>query len=287
MPFPIIPTRALRAPLLWSVLMAAYSALAVWLVVGKRWEQFARYAELLAGLEAVLSLAIGLLLAFRINRAFERWWEGRTLWGTLVNACRNLAVKINNLVQDHDDEVRHIEELIVAFPYALRDHLRRQPLRLPEGSRVNPPDAGHTCSWIVNQLYGQLGVWKETGRIHYGEFRMLDREAKILLEVCGGCERIRNTPIAYSYRVLLNHLLAFFFLTLPWGIASEIGWATVPLVFLTTYFVTAAEGIADHVEQPFQPQGDGLDLDAICLEIAQTVHEALATSTAAHNTPAD
>lgn len=278
MPIPILPTHALRRVLLWSLAMTAYSGLAFWMdesgVPG--------YAHLLTGLEAVLSLAIGLLLAFRINRAFDRWWEGRTLWGALVNACRNLAVKANNAVPQSDRGSERLKELVASFPYALRDNLRKQPLQLPPSVKVDPQGAQHVCSWISNQVYGVFERWKREQKIGSSEFWVLDQEAKVLLEICGGCERIRNTPIAPSYRVLLNHLLAFFFLTLPWGLVNEFGIWTIPTVLLASYFVIAAESIADHVEQPFEYGGDGLDLDRMSLVIETTVREIFDTQTAAH-----
>ena len=110
-----LPTSALRQVLILSLAAAAYSGLAVW----KEQGSFARIADFPSGLEAALSLVIGLLLAFRANRAFERWWEGRILWGTLVNACRNLAVKANNVVVKRDESFDRLLRLLVAYPKQL------------------------------------------------------------------------------------------------------------------------------------------------------------------------
>lgn len=259
-----------------SFLVAAYSGLAVW----KEQGPYARYADFPAGLEAALSLAIGMLLAFRVNRAFDRWWEGRILWGTLVNSSRNLAVKANNVVAKHDASFDRLHSLVVAFPFSLRDHLRGCSAftQLPglSGERFS---GEHIPSWIVNQIYGIFEVWKCDHRIQYGEFRMLDREAKVLLEVCGGCERIRNTPIAASYRVLLHHAIWLFLLVSPWGLVDQFGWWTIPVVFLTSYLVIAAEIVAEHIEQPFGAIGDNLDLDGICQTIHRSVDEIFATET--------
>jgi len=197
-----------------------------------------------------------------------------------VNACRNLAVKANNVVVKRDPSIEKFHRLLTAFPFALRDHLRG-------GARVDRVagladesfDGQHLPSWIVNQMYGIVELWKREQWIQYDEFRMLDREARVLLEICGGCERIRNTPIATSYRVFLNHALAIYLLTLPWGIVNELRMWTIPIVFFTSYFIVAAEGIAEHVEQPFVADGDGLDLDAICKAIEDSVGEIFATQT--------
>ena len=270
-----LPTRVLFFVLLVSVCIAAYAGLAVW----KEQGQYANYADLPSGLEGAISLVIGLLLAFRANRAFERWWEARTLWGTLVNASRNLAVKANNIVRRRDQDNVRFCELICAFSKVLKQHLRNSEAEkelakvIADASKV-----AHPPSRLVNEMYGILENWKLQQRIQYGEFRMLDRELKVFLEVCGGCERIRNTPIAASYRVFLNHAIAVFLLTLPWGIVNEFGIWTIPVTFFTSYFIIATEGIAEHIEQPFQGKGDGLDLESICAGIENSVVEIFSTN---------
>ncbi len=277
-----VPTSVLWSVMLLSLGVATYSGLAVWKEQGR----YADYVDLPSGLETAIMLVIGLLLAFRANRAFDRWWEARTLWGTLVNACRNLAVKTNNVVAKRDESFEHFSRLLCGFPEVLRDHLRdgadlsRIEGLCGESSSVQHPPSRHPPSLIVNQMYGVLENWKQGQRIHYGEFRMIDRELKVFLEVCGGCERIRNTPIADSFRVFLNHAIAVFLLTLPWGIVNEFGVWTIPIVFLTSYFIIASEGIAEHIEQPFGGEGDGLDLDAICAAIRSSVENIFAVETA-------
>lgn len=271
-----LPTSVLRSVLYLSLGVAAYSGLAVW----KEHGQYSDYVDIPAGLEAAVSLVIGLLLAFRANRAFDRWWEARTLWGTLVNVCRNLAVKTTNLVTKRDASFERFSNLLCAYPYILRDHLREGA----DLSRIKdlPKDQSnclHPPSRIVQHMYGILEKWKQEERIQYGEFRMIDRELKVFLEVCGGCERIRNTPIALSYRVFLNHAILAFLITLPWGLANDFGVWTILITFLTSYFIIAAEGIAEHIEQPFGRKGDGLDLDGICEGIQSSVEEIFRTDT--------
>ena len=266
----MLPYSVLRRVLMWSVLMAAYSTLAVWKESG----EYERYADVPPGLEAALSVAFGLLLAFRVNRAFDRWWEGRILWGSLVNACRNFAVKAAAVLTSRDASVDRLRQLLIAYPYALKSHLRggvdADRLELDAGERI---EAQHVPSAIVTRLYSIMNVWKEEGRIHYGEFRMLDRESKLLLDVCGSCERIRDTPIAPSYRTILSHAIVLYMLSLPWGIVNQFGWWTIPLVFVATYFIIGAQSLADHIEHPFVNDGDGLQLGRICQSIETSVNE--------------
>ena len=99
--------------------MAAYSSLALF----KAYPPFKYIPDLPVGMEAALTFAMGMLLAFRVNRAYERWWEARTLWGCLVNISRNLAVKTRQLVNVDGEDRAEMRRLIVAFCYALKDHL--------------------------------------------------------------------------------------------------------------------------------------------------------------------
>lgn len=148
-----VPTSVLCSVLVWSLGVAAYSGLAVW----KEHGRYAHYADLPSGLEAAISLVIGLLLAFRVNRAYDRWWEARMLWGTLVNASRNLAVKTNNVVTRRDESFKLFCSLLSEFPNVLRDHLRDgATLNGIPGLADKQSGCQHPPSRVVNQLYGTL-----------------------------------------------------------------------------------------------------------------------------------
>ena len=98
---------------------------------------------------------------FRINRAYERWWEARTLWGTLVNVSRNLAIKAKALAEPDAMESRRLRTLIVGFCYGLKHHLRGDAaLRKVTGFESTEDDPKHVPAYIVEQLYGLLSAWR-------------------------------------------------------------------------------------------------------------------------------
>ncbi len=266
----MLPLPIMRRVLMWTLLMGAYSGLAAWKEEGR----YAQYGDVPPALEVAGSVAIGLLLAFRVNRAFDRWWEARILWGTLVNACRNLAVKVHALAGKADETTERMRRLIVSFPYALKQHLRHgvdhEQLAERAGEAI---EAEHVPSAISSRIYGILEKWNQQQRIEFGKFLAIDLEARMFLDVCGGCERIRNTPIAPSYRIALKHGIAIYLVTLPWGIVNELGLWTIPAACIATYFVVGAEAIADHIEHPFVADGDGLQLEKICAGIDASVSE--------------
>ena len=95
------------------------------------------------------------------------------------------------------------------------------------------------------------------------------------MDVAGGCEKIKGTLMAQSFPILMRQALAVYFLYLPWSLAPDLGWLTVPVAVVLSYFVIGIEGIAYYVERPFGRDEDHLDLEAICSGIDVSVTEIL------------
>jgi putative membrane protein len=226
-------------------------------------------------LDATLAFVLGLLMAVRINRAYERWWEGRTLWGTLVNASRNLAVKVRTFARPEPDEAARVHALISAFAYGLRDHLRKGARldRLPgfEAGEV----AGHVPSAVVSRLYGCFRDWTESKRITPHELRMLDLEGRILLDVAGGCERIRNTSLPPALTWVTRVAVTSALLLAPLAASEEFGWWIVPIAGVVAFLVIVAETIAFSLEHPFGTEYNQLDLTEISMAIEKSTGEIL------------
>jgi putative membrane protein len=272
-----MPQRAgITAPLLhvwvWAIPIGAYSCLSLL----KPYPPFVYVPNIPTGLDAALSFAMALLVAFRINRAYERWWEARTLWGTLVNVSRNLAIKIRELHCPDLDDRRSIRDLIVAFCQGLKDHLRDDAdlTELP-GFETEQAAPGHLPSYIARKLYGTFHRWRADGTLSDEPVWVLDSEARVLLDVCGGCERIKTTLMSISWRSFTWQCIALYLLALPWGVVDEFGWWTIPVTILVAYVVMAGEVIARYVEEPFGVHEDHLDLEGICHNIDRSVSEVL------------
>jgi putative membrane protein len=224
-----------------------------------------------------LSFALALLIGFRVHNAYDRWWEARKLWGSLVNVSRNLAVKVRELQRPDAGDRQTVRDLIVAFSVGLKDHLRDDPqlTRLPgfesDGSRPK-----HLPSYITAKLYGVFHRWRASGAIGDEGIWILDAEARMFLEVCGACERIKNTLMSISWRSITRQSLVVALLLLPWGLIHQFGIWTVVISILVGYFLLAGETIARWVEEPFGTDEDHLDLDGICRAIEASVSEILA-----------
>ncbi len=267
---PLVSSRTLGRVLLYSVLTGIYAAVPAVL----EYSRFSDVIDASSQFHAVLSLILGWLLVFRTNTAYSRWWEARTLWGALVNACRNLSLKVSALGTLTAEQRGLAQELIRSFPVALRCHLRGEVCELlPTEVQRRVGDAVHLPLAISQQIYALVGSGKLAGKIDGDELRVLDSEMLRLMDICGGCERILKTRIVKSYRVFARQCVFLFLITLPWGIADDFRIWAIPMTVISAYFMMGLETVAEHVEVPFGYDEDDLDLDGLCVTIASSVDE--------------
>ncbi len=254
-----------------SILVGTYALLPAYLKSRNRLEAF---ADVPADIHAALTLVLGWLLVFRTNTSYGRWWEARTLWGSLVNTSRNLSAKFVSLIDAPKEDLQKIRRILILFPQVLRDHLR-------DGASLEDEeliaDAGHTPqhapSFLAKALFRMLRSWKKSGTIDGFQMTALEDDVRKLLEIVGACERIRNTRLARSYRTFARQCVILYLTTLPWGIVHDFSWWTVPLTAIISYFMLGMEIAAEHTEEPFGCDEDDLDLDALCRVIESSVVE--------------
>jgi ion channel-forming bestrophin family protein len=255
---------------LYACLMSAYSLLAVW----KQYSRFSDYVNVHSTVHAILGLVVSMLLVFRTNSAYAKWWEARSLWGTLINASRNLALKGRNFIDVAAEERQQLAKLIAVFATTLRDHLRRiNDLKRVPGFEDLPDNPGHPPGIVVSRIYALIDSWRRRSLLSDQMTRMFDIEARILMEVCGGCEKILNTRLAVSYRVFVNTCVLLYVLTLPWGLVEDFLIWTIPMVFVVSFLMMGLEVVAYSVEAPFGHGADDLDLDGMCATIERSVNE--------------
>lgn len=267
---PFAYSRTLKYVALLALAMGGYSCLPMW----KENSSYRDVADMPSGIHAAFSLVLGALLVFRTNTAYARWWEARTLWGGLVNASRNFAIKITTLGQFGESELAIIRRNLIAFPISLRNHLRDGVDAIEQiDGEFGALKWDHLPSGIVREMYGVLAYGLNHRKLDGDVMRALDNELAKLMDICGGCERIHRTRIVGSFRVFARQCILLFLLTLPWGIAHDFGWWTVPITIMTAYFMLGLEIVAEHVEEPFGTDEDDLDLDVLCTKIRESIEE--------------
>ena len=247
-----------RSPIFTTLVLdvlgvGAYAALVVWL------EKRYGFAEPLGPqILSLLGIILGLLLVFRTNTAYDRWWEGRRLWGQLTNLSRSIARQLDALLPPEATEHRgSYAELLAAWPAALIQRLRGNGLREP----------GRLSSLIVSSLHAD---------IRQGT---LPREALISLtpmmaafdDIQGGCERILKTPIPFSYSSYIKQFVLLFALLTPFALADEFGYGTVIAEMFIFFSTMGLELLAGEVEEPFGRDQNDLPIDDIATGIALDV----------------
>ncbi|MDX1944512.1 MAG: bestrophin family ion channel [Pirellulaceae bacterium] len=225
-------------------------------------------------LHGVLGLILGLLLVFRTNTSYDRWWEGRKLWGQLVNDSRNLAIKVQTCVRAASAEKHQLGRWLIDFALALKGHLRGGlPLQKLPGFEDATEQPKHVPAYVAGRIYDQLERWRQANQLGGFELWFLDQHAGALMNVCGACERIQKTPISISYRWFIRQSIGIYLITLPWGLLDTFGNWTIPAMVLLSYFMIGVELIAEEIEDPFGQDADDLMLDDICLAIEKSVRE--------------
>lgn len=233
------------------------------------------------GLEALLGILLGLLLVFRANRAYERWWEARSQWGLLVNVSRNLAIKIKTLINPDTLESENYHYLISQYCVALLHHLQgKYYAHLSDSTKMSQQfgltnDTAHVPVYITQQLYEKVYESKKNEVITDVEFLQIDTDLSQFMHVAGACEKIKNTLISLSYRSFVHHIMVILFLFLPWQLVHNYNLWTIPLVIILSYMGFALEGIARHMEEPFGKSVDDVQMAEICQVIDKSVKQIL------------
>jgi putative membrane protein len=231
----------------------------------------------------VPSLVLGLLLVFRTNTAYERFWEGRKAWGTLVNTVRNFARQIWGAIAERSPQDRQAKidtlRLLVAFAVATKLHLRSEPLN-DELKALMPAEWFHILQamnhppleiafWIGDYLQQQ----HERNCLNTLQLTAMLKHLDTMVNVLGACERILKTPIPLAYSIHLKQLLLIYCLSLPFPIVSELNWWTGLVVGLIGFTVFGIEEIGIEIENPFGYDANDLPLDNICTTMQRNIED--------------
>jgi putative membrane protein len=232
-------------------------------------------------MHSLLGFAISMLLVFRTNTAYDRWWEGRKLWGSLVNNSRNLALKLSTLLPaDEKAQRSFFRRIIPAYAFALHNHLRREQTRIElfeddEHKHVfNTIDKEkHVPNQIAKLIYQHIHQLHRDNKISGEQLLYLNSELQSFTDICGACERIKNTPIPYSYSVFIKKFIFFYIMTLPFGYVFQLGYYVIPVVAFIFYVLASLEIIAEEIEDPFGGDENDVPTDKLARGIQQHVVE--------------
>ena len=224
----------------------------------------------------MLGFVISLLLAYRTNTAYDRWWEGRKLWGSLVNNSRNLAIKLNAMLVDDVDR-DFFKKMIPHYANILRKHLNDSETgkQLFDDLDLEIDHHKHRPNQVANKLFLKINNLYLSKKLTGDQLIVLNSELQSFTDICGACERIKNTPIPYSYSAFIKKFIFIYVLTLPFGYVFSLGYYVVPVVVFIFYVLASLELIAEEIEDPFGEDANDLPTKKIAENIKKHIEEIL------------
>jgi putative membrane protein len=231
-------------------------------------------------IHAMVGFVLSMLLVFRTNTAYDRWWEGRKAWGSFVNNSRNLAIKLSAIIRDSEDRMR-LKILIQNFISSSKSHLRQGVTKadLIDSNKYPIDDmlkVQHVPNFIMKNLLIELNGMLETGKISSTQMLIINSEIQSFSDNLGACERIKKTPIPYSYSIFLKKMIFIYIASMPFGFAMEFGYWSVFIVSILFYVFASIELIAEEIEEPFGTDDNDLSTDVISEMIKQNLDEIMA-----------
>lgn len=233
------------------------------------------YIKNITIMHGMLGFVISLLLAYRINSAYDRWWEGRKLWGALVNNSRNLALKLAVILNDENDK-KFFKKMIPSYASVLNKHLKDEEISQELFDSLElKPHHNHKPNQVAKMLFMKINDLYNAKKITGDQLIILNLELQSFTDICGACERIKNTPIPYSYSAFIKKFIFFYVMTLPFGYAFSLGYYVAPVVVFIFYVLASLELISEEIEDPFGTDENDLPTKKISENIKKHVEELL------------
>jgi ion channel-forming bestrophin family protein len=223
----------------------------------------------------MLGFVISLLLVFRTNTAYDRWWEGRRLLGSLTNNSRNLAMKFNAILPENDTNLRLLfKNIIIDYAFSLKRHLRgHQHDSDLYTSKFPVAEGTHKPNYLASLLMKKVNELYKNNTISGEQLIYLNNEISSFADICGACERIKNTPIPFSYSVFIKKFIFFYVMTLPFSYVFTLGYISIPVVIFVFYVLASIELIAEEIENPFGTDANDLPFNQICKNLQKHISE--------------
>ena len=236
------------------------------------------YVKNIPVMHTMLGFAISMLLVFRTNTAYDRWWEARKFWGQLVNNSRNLALKISAFVKADDaDTQKFFRAAIPVYAFALHQHLRRNGFDKEYFRNIEHfkdlDFEKHVPNQIAKKMFEKTGEIYKQNSISGEELLFINGELQGFTDICGACERIKNTPIPYSYSAFIKKFIFIYVMTLPFGYVFQLGYYAMPIVAFIFYVLASLELIAEEIEDPFGDDENDVPTDVLSENIRKNVEE--------------
>lgn len=218
----------------------------------------------------LMGTVLGLLLVFRTNTAYDRWWSGRILLSDLMNSNRAMAIKLNAYLLQSDIVNRNFfAKMMSNHAFAMKENLR-SGVRWDEIEEVDPEilkrlkKSYHVPNEILTIVNERITEIYRAGKFADPEVLELTKHTDNASNVNGSCERIRTSPVPFSYNVHLKKFMIFFAIICPFGFIHELNHWSILIVMLVVYALAGLDAIGEEIEDPFGQDENDLPIDKIC-----------------------
>lgn len=245
------------------------------------WLDLQRYLVMDTTVFSLLGVILSLFLGFRTSTSYDRWWEARKQWGALVNHSRNMAIYVDSMWPESDTGIRrfmakHIENFCLALTWHLRDGVKLDHLvYLSPEEEAYYSTKNHIPNFIALRIFQRMAAAHRAGHINEGDYINIKAQHQALLDILGACERIKKTPIPFSYNVYLKIVVTVYGLLLPFGLLESFGWTTVPITMFVFFALLGIELMGEEIEDPFGLDCNDLPTGDIARTIKNNVFEIL------------
>lgn len=219
------------------------------------------YTKELTAIYSLIGFVMSLLLLFRTNGAYDRWWEGRKLWGAIVNDCRSAYLKIVTRISAEEDK-KELGRLLELYIHNAKNNLRVRNKQQDFSKHENRLEDGSPV-YVMQMIYVKLREIEKKGELTQGDLIQIDVNLNGLMASLGGCQRIKNTPIPYSYSLFIKKFIFLYVITLPIVFFHFDYWAILITTFVF-YALVSMEVLAEEIEDPFGTDDNDLPLEQIC-----------------------
>ncbi len=256
------------------ILMGLVSTLAV-VTQGR---VFGEKIPLSAPLLTLFGLTLAIFIGFRNTASYDRFKEGRLLWGDALIAARSMMSQMLTYLPDKS-MTTSTADMLVACAYALKHELRGTDAKQDMVRLLGTEQAEDLCKRnyrpiaVLHALRERMTRLNDSGALSDARFWTLDAQFNELGKTIGGCERIASTPIPFAYSVLLHRTVYTYCMLLPFGLVDSTEFFTPLLCVFLSYTLIALEAIADEIADPFGLAPNALPLDAIARGIERSVFE--------------
>ena len=228
----------------------------------------------------MLGIALSTFLGFRNNACYDRWWEGRKVWGKIISGSRDL-IRQTAVLAKHETERKTLLELTSAFSHSLVDHLKGTSSlpslisNYPEEFIRAYQESHNKPSFILNEISKRLATLQQQQALSDIQYQMFDKSLTELNENQTSCERLNNTRVPFAYTLLLHRTAYIYCFLIPFGFTDILGWWTPVASLLVAYTLFGLDALSDELERPFSNLDNVLPVYAMATIIERDVCAAI------------